>query len=80
MINVYNDAIHQLDQLNSFPAIALFSLLAQWLEHSVYNRGIASSSLTTGIVYFIFFWLDDSPYAVIAGTLVLIALNLLSTI
>ena len=24
------------------------SLLAQWLEHLVYNRGIASSSLTIG--------------------------------
>ena len=24
------------------------SLLAQWLEHSVYNRGVASSSLTIG--------------------------------
>ena len=32
------------------PSNRLFSLLAQWLEHSVYNRGIASSSLTIGIL------------------------------
>ena len=25
------------------------SLLAQWLEHSVYNRGVAGSSLTIGM-------------------------------
>ena len=44
-----NDAIHQLDKFNSFPAIAL-SCIAQWLEHSVYNRGVASSSLTISIL------------------------------
>ena len=32
----HNDAIHQLDKLHSFQAIAL-SCLAQWLEYSVYN-------------------------------------------
>ena len=26
------------------------SLLAQWLEHLVYNRGVVSSSLTIGIL------------------------------
>ena len=37
--------IHQLD--NSTPSQQwLLSLLAQWLEYSVYNRGVASSSLT----------------------------------
>ena len=28
----------------------LLSLLAQWLEHTVYNRGFASLSLTIGIL------------------------------
>ena len=30
------------------------SLLAQWLEHSVYNRGVASSRLTIGIFIEVF--------------------------
>ena len=29
----------------------LLSLLAQWLEHSVYNREVASSNLTIGILF-----------------------------
>ena len=32
------------------PKVRLLSLLAQWLEHSVDNRGVASSSLTFGIL------------------------------
>ena len=44
-----NDAIDQLDKLNSFPAIAL-NCIAQWLEHWVCNPGVASSSLTIGIL------------------------------
>ena len=29
---------------------SLLSCVGQWLEHSVYNRGVASSSLTIGIL------------------------------
>ena len=47
--SIYNDAIHQLDKLNSLPAIAI-ELFTQWLEHSVYNRGVASSSPIIGIL------------------------------
>ena len=28
----------------------LLSYLAQWLEHSLYNRGVASSSISIGIL------------------------------
>ena len=34
---------------NSFPAVAL-SCLGQWLEHSVYNREVASSGPIIGIL------------------------------
>ena len=49
----YNDAIHQLNKLNSFPAIAL-SCLAPWLENSIYNRGVASSSPIIGTVRIVY--------------------------
>ena len=44
-IYIYNDAIHQLDKLISL------SCIAQWLEHSVYNRGVVSSGLTIGMLF-----------------------------
>ena len=37
------------DANDAFPAIAL-SCLAQWLEDTVYNRGVASLSPITGIL------------------------------
>ena len=40
--------IYHLSTVVDFSSI--LSSLAQWLEHSVYNRGVASSSLTTGIL------------------------------
>ena len=48
-INKYNHAIHHLDKLNSFPALAL-SCLAQWLDHSISNRGVAGSILLISTV------------------------------
>ena len=40
------------DSINSTPSQQqLLSLLAQWLKHSVYNWGVASSSLTIGNDY-----------------------------
>ena len=45
---------HQLDKRNSFPAIA--QCLALWLEHLVYNRGVANSGPIIGnlVVFTIF--------------------------
>ena len=47
---IYNDAIHQLDKLNSFPAIAfeLFSSVAKALGY----KGVGSSSPIIGIKQF----------------------------
>ena len=46
---MYNDAIHQLDKFNSFPATA-FELVSTMVRALVYSRGVASSSLTIGMI------------------------------
>ena len=44
------EAIHQLYTLNSFPVMAIELSIAQWLEHSVCNRGVANWSPIIGIL------------------------------
>ena len=44
----HDHAIRQLDKLNSFPSTAL-NCLDQCLDHSVYQRGVVSSSPIIGI-------------------------------
>ena len=49
--------------LTSHPRSTLYSCLAQWLEHSISNRGVASSSLPISIcVLFVPFSGNDRPW------------------